>query len=94
MYEDDLIALFERALRERDGELMWKALIPQPPAVSSDASNLFNDPNFVREIDHFIEKNRLNTGAVPNRYELQLALLELKAKKKRRPIRRFRIPLI
>ena len=100
MYEDDLTNLFEKALKEGECGLIWRALSSHLPSASAEASSLFNDPYFVREFERFIERNRLSIGTANIRYKLRLWLSNLKANQKEKsvpkgkPIRRFKIPAI
>lgn len=94
MYKDDLTDLFEKALNEGDGEVIWRALEPDLPSASSEGSRLFNDPNFVKEFEHFIGKNRLSIATAHSRHTLRLALERLKAKISAKPVRHFQIPSI
>jgi ribosome recycling factor len=55
---------------------------------------LFNDPHFVKELERFIEKNRLSIATAHTRHQLRLALSRLKEKVRQKPVRHFQIPSI
>jgi hypothetical protein len=94
MVKDDLSDLFEQALDKGDGEFIWRALEPDWPSASGEGPSLFNDPHFVKELERFIEKNRLSIATAHTRHQLRLALSRLKEKVRQKPVRHFQIPSI
>ena len=94
MYKEDLNDLFQRALDEGEGEIIWRALNPHLPSASGEGSSLFNDPNFVQTLERFIVKNRLSIASAYSRYKLRSALAKWLVKTNLKPVRRFQIPSI
>ena len=72
---DDIV---EKALREDGGECLWARLNGAALASSTQEGGLFHDPDFAKEVQRFMEKNRLPLAASISRHALRRGILRLR----------------